>query len=285
MSDKKVWLHSLVVDFMETSTANRMGEKFGEEKMWDRPVVGFANGADPIFAAYKDRSACGVEHWTPSEIFANAYPDEDFSPGDLTVISWILPQTSLSKADCAKSTTDPAERWARARILGEPVNDLLREYMTNTLHKNGYQAISPVLHPEWTRLETPEQIYTSKWSERHMAHAAGLGTFGLCDALITPVGKAIRLGSIVVKVDVAPDPRPYTDIHAYCLYFSKGTCGACIKRCPVGSISKDGRDKRSCRVFLRGPSTDYVKEHFDLDGYGCGMCQTAVPCEHGIPTI
>ena len=37
--------------------------------------------------------------------------------------------------------------------------------------------------------------------ETHAAHAAGLGTFGLCDGLITPIGKAIRVGSVVAKMN------------------------------------------------------------------------------------
>jgi hypothetical protein len=29
---------------------------------------------------------------------------------------------------------------------------------------------------------------------------------------------------------------------------------------------------------------DYVKAHYGFDGYGCGSCQTKVPCESKIPT-
>jgi len=31
------------------------------------------------------------------------------------------------------------------------------------------------------------------------------------------------------------------------------------------------------------PDTD-VKSNFGFDGYGCGLCQTKVPCESKIPT-
>ncbi len=283
MADKKEWLRELVTHFILTSPVNRMGEKYDEEKIWDKPLVGFANGADPIFARYKSADGCGLDHWTPAEIFAKVYPEEQFGPQELTVVSWILPQTALSKAECGKAFHDLSERWSRSRIFGELVNDALREHMTEALTQAGYKCIAPILHPEWTRLETPEQVFTSKWSERHMAHAAGLGTFGLCDGLITPLGKAHRTGSIVVKIDLPADKRPYTDKNAYCLYFVKGTCGLCIKRCPAGALSEQGHDKPPCRAFLRGYSTDYNREHFGLDGYGCGMCQTAVPCESGIP--
>ena len=26
-----------------------------------------------------------------------------------------------------------------------------------------------------------------------------------------------------------------------------------------------------------------LREHFGFEGYGCGLCQTGVPCESGIP--
>jgi hypothetical protein len=43
------------------------------------------------------------------------------------------------------------------------------------------------------------------------------------------IGKAMRLGSIVVKAPLIPDERPYTDIHTYCLHFAKGgKCNACV---------------------------------------------------------
>ena len=47
---------------------------------------------------------------------------------------------------------------------------------------------------------------------------SGLGTFGLCDGLITPVGKAVRIGSVIAKVRISSSPRPYNVHHAYCLH-------------------------------------------------------------------
>ena len=78
-------------------------------------------------------------------------------------------------------------------------------------------------------------VFSSAWSERHIAHACGLGTFGLCDGLITPVGKSMRLGSVIAQMPVEPASRPYTDHHAYCLHYARGTCGVCMQRCPVGA--------------------------------------------------
>jgi epoxyqueuosine reductase QueG len=280
----KNWIVSIIRDFMETSAANRMGEAFGEEKMWEPPLVKFASGADELFQKYKTPDICGEEHWLPTEAFAKFYPESQADAEEIAVISWVLPQTEATKESLRQETVNPSERWARARIFGEAINNALRLHVTDTLRAAGYQAGAPMLHPEWRRLESVKRVYSSKWSERHAAYAAGHGTFGLCDALITKVGKAHRLGSVVVKMKIKPDERPYKDVYEYCLYYRNGTCGLCVKKCPAGAITLEGgHDKKKCHDFLHGGTPAYIKEHFGLDGYGCGFCQVNVPCESGIP--
>jgi epoxyqueuosine reductase len=57
-----------------------------------------------------------------------------------------------------------------------------------------------MLASNWTVVNSQRYSYASSWSERHAAYAAGLGTFGLCDGLITARGKAVRFGSIISKL-------------------------------------------------------------------------------------
>ena len=94
----------------------------------------------------------------------------------------------------------------------------------------------------------------------------------------------MRTGSVVARIDVSPTPRPYTGHQAYCLFFSKGICGKCITRCPVGALNEEGHDKIKCYNHLKPVTADYVKSEYGFDGYGCGLCQTKVPCESKIPT-
>jgi epoxyqueuosine reductase len=89
---------------------------------------------------------------------------------------------------------------------------------------------------------------------------------------------------VVAHIQISPTVRPYTDHRAYCLFFTKGICGKCMSRCPVGAITEGGHDKVKCLNHLRPATADYVKSHYGFDGYGCGLCQTAVPCESKIPT-
>ena len=157
--------------------------------------------------------------------------------------------------------------------------------LTSTLTQAGYPALAPVLTRDWKVKNSKPFWMASKWSERHAAYAAGLGTFGLCDGLITPVGKAIRAGSVVAKIDIPPTGRPYSDHRAYCLFFSKNACGECIKRCPAGALSKKGlHNKEKCNNHIQDIVAVHTKENFGFPGRGgCGLCQTGVPCESKIP--
>ena len=131
-----------------------------------------------------------------------AHPDVPVTAEELTVISWILPQTAATRADNAAEDMFLAQRWARSRIFGEKFNHDLRSYVADTLTAHGYPAVAPMEHADFKVHESEAYVWASTWSERHSAHAAGLGTFGLCDGLITPVGKAMRAGSVVAKIDI-----------------------------------------------------------------------------------
>jgi epoxyqueuosine reductase len=273
------WIKSLILDFIATSPQNTM-QNGTAEPAWDFALVGFASGADPIWQQYKEY--VGAFHWTPWEVFNQHRPEEAASAQQLTVISWILPQREAVRKTNRRAKTYPSEEWARIRIFGEAFNTALRRNVVVSLEQAGYAAIAPMLAPNWTVVRSERFSYASSWSERHAAHAAGLGTFGLCDGLITAKGKAMRVGSVVAKIAVEPTPRLYTNHRAYCLFFADGTCGQCIDRCPARAITEAGHDKEKCRQHLVR-SREYVKETYHFEGYGCGLCQVGVPCESGIP--
>ena len=272
-------IKKLITDFIAGSPVNTMGTE-SKEPAWDDALVGFASGADPIWQQYKEY--IGPFHWTPWEVFTQYHPEEAARPEDLTVVSWVLPQRQMVRRANRRAKKYPAEEWARIRVYGEEFNVALRRHLVQRLEKAGHAAVAPMLVPNWTIVKSQRFSYASSWSERHAAHAAGLGTFGLCDGLITARGKALRAGSVVARIAVAPTPRPYANHRAYCLYFAEGTCGRCIDRCPVGAISEAGHDKEKCREHLVH-SRAYVEKTYKFVGYGCGLCQVGVPCEAGIP--
>lgn len=273
------WIEGIIRNFV-ASPANTM-KKWGDERAWAEPLVGFSSGADPLYQFYKED--IGDFYVTPIEFFAHHYQGLEVEPMELTVISWILPQTGRTKADHRMETHFPSERWARSRIYGEEANVRLKEHVVEALKEAGYEALAPMLSPLWKTQRSDKYGFASTWSERHAAYAAGLGTFGLSDGLITPRGKAMRTGSVIARIDISPSERPYTDHNAYCLFYAKGTCGKCIERCPIGAITEEGHNKVTCRKYVN-MTRQYVPRHYGFDGYGCGFCQTGVPCESRIPS-
>ena len=274
------WLAAVITEFTAASPANSLGLTSGE-KAFDRPLVGFSSGADPLYEEY--RRHIGSFYLTPPDFFATTSGDKPPTASELTVISWIIPSTERTRREQAMQTKYPSERWARTRALGEDFNSALRRHVVATLEAAGIFAIAPLLSTLWSRSDQGPYAPCSNWSERHAAYAAGLGTFGLCDGLITPKGKAVRVGSVIARLQVEPSLRPYTDHHAYCLHFSHDSCRQCIPRCPVNALSEHGHDKKRCMQYTEQTMHTYIKEQYGLDTYACGLCQAGVACTSGIP--
>lgn len=274
------WLERAIREFCASSPDNSLKNEI-DERAWDEPLVGFSSGADPLYLMIQED--IGPFYLTPLEVFRKAFPHINASPEDLTVVSWILPQTEATKADNRQEDRLASERWLRSRHFGEIFNAMLRRYVVETLQGAGFEAISPVDAPFWSREVSARYGLSSRWSERHAAYVSGLGTFGLCDGLITPRGKAIRCGSVVARIPLPATPRAYTDHHEYCLHFSNGTCGECMQRCPSGAITASGHDKGKCFHYLREVVAEDARHRLGIETYGCGLCQTGVPCESRIP--
>lgn len=280
-SNASEWIRHLIENFLDQPSENCI-KTGSEERAWGYPLVGFSRGDDPLYSAFKEH--VGTLHWTPQEAFAQVFPEMSVKPGELAIVSWVLPQTEATKRDNRAATFYPSERWARARVRGEKINEGLRRYLVQEIMDAGVLALAPTLLPQWTIGSSERYVMGSSWSERHAAYASGLGTFGLSDGLITEKGKAHRVGSVIARIETEITPRPYSDHHEYCLFFSEGTCRACIERCPAQAITDEGHDKLKCYKHTVGVCSTYVQSQFDLDGgYGCGLCQTGVPCESRIP--
>lgn len=246
---------------------------------FDAPLVGFAAADDPLFQEFKH--VIGDFHCTPAEMVARSFPAAPWLPR--TVISWALPVTAPTRISNRAEALYPSQAWAQTRHLGEACNTALRHHIVSWLSSQGSQAAAPQLLPAWREFrETPVGI-ASTWSERHAAYVAGLGTFSLNDALITPKGIAHRLGSVITDLSLLPSSRPYPERRANCLYYREGTCGVCIQRCPVGALSTSGHDKNLCREHVYGTIPAAVSERYGVTSTGCGLCQTRVPCEGAIP--
>ncbi|MEY8001346.1 4Fe-4S binding protein [Clostridium sp. Mt-5] len=240
-------------------------------KIFEKPIFAFGDTDDEYFELLKQPSAIGKHFLLPKE----------WLPRSKTVISFFLSFSEAVRKGNRKNMLWPSEEWLHGRIEGQNFLNKLCIYLRSELIDAGYNSLVPSLDKRfWTVTSSndsthPEVLFTSNWSERHVAFVCGLGTFGLSKGLITQRGIAGRFGSILTELYLSPDRREYKKVYEYCLM-----CGKCIKNCPANAISmENGKNHTICSEFLNKTAEKYKPR------YGCGKCQVGVPCECRIPRI
>lgn len=255
--------------YVQEEPGNRLPAS--EQPFFDAPLIGVAAADDPLWQQYKQ--LIGPFHCRPDE----------FLPGAKTVICWTLPISRSTRESNRKQADVPSLAWSQTRSFGDDFLMAMRGHLVAWLQQQGWQAVAPLLAPGYQRLiDTPVGL-ASTWSERHAAYLAGLGTFSLNDGLITSQGIAHRLASVVTDCPLTPTVAERPHYQHNCLYYRKGTCGACITRCPAGAITTAGHDKLRCDAYLYTDLTPRLAEQYGTPIPGCGLCQTRVPCEQQIP--
>lgn len=262
-------IEKFIKELVNKSPLNRLTSVDGGA-IFDEPLIGFADGLDTLFEDYKH--IIGEYYLTPAEALQKLVqiePRESIND-DISVICWALPFTERIRSSNAVNRALPASPlWFNGQQQGEKFNNYIREQVVQYIRDRGYLAIAPFNSPFYERVGR----YQTNWSERHALYAAGMGTFGLSRWLITERGVAMRCGSVVANLKLKPTLRQHVSHTEDCLFYSNGTCGECIARCPSGAITSEGLDKPKCR--------EYLDLHAKAEG--CGLCQTNVPCESKIP--
>ena len=233
-------------------------------KIYEAPIFAFGSVDDELYIKYKSFDVIGSHFLSPSEWMQSAK----------TVISFFLPYTEKIRIANSASFNWPADEWLHGRYEGHNLLKALLQHLLETLIKAGYESMVPSIDPRYEVGNAGQNNkYASNWSERHVAYACGLGTFGLSKGLITKKGMCGRFGSILTELDLPKDIRDYEGVYDYCTM-----CGICVDRCPVHAISlDDGKNHLPCDDFL-----DKVRQKHN-PRYGCGKCQVSVPCESEIP--
>lgn len=272
----KPYLINAAISYIKNSEDNyisaqiAISDRSARMKIFDDPIFAFGAVDDQYFTLMKDPSAIG-EHFLPPQ---------DWLPQAKSVISFFLPFSEAVRKGNRTDRVWPSEEWLHGRIEGQSLINKLCRHLQAQLIQAGYNSVVPSQDKRyWTKTEFnsnsshPEASFTSNWSERHAAFVCGLGTFGLSKGLITEKGISGRFGSIITELYLSPDKRNYTELYEYC-----SMCGSCAKNCPVNAISiENGKDHLICSKFLDRTRLRYEPR------YGCGKCQTGVPCESGIP--
>ena len=251
-------------------------------RLFDPPIFAVADAADPWFPRLKQVIA--PFHWTPDEALRIVAPNATAR----RVIVWCLPISEAVRKPSYGETMFPSRSWAYARTKANPILRRMTDGLVARLNGSGFAAVAPTQLPKQPDDPREPGSIIPRWSLRHVGFVAGLGTFGISGGLITARGIAHRMSSVVTDADVPVTPRPYgDDPFAWCLRSSRGTCGACIERCPVGSVGKTNFERNipACfnhRETIRAKAPElynWTSEHL-----GCGLCQTNVPCESKNPT-
>ena len=236
---------------------------------WGEPLVGFADASHPYILNLK--TIIDTTHELPTDVL------EDAS----VVIVYYVPFTRELAETNETGTQYASAEWARAYEETNEMFKNLNAFLIKQLEMRGWHAgISP------KSATFDQKRLKSDWSYRHFAYAAGLGSFGLNNMLLTKSGCCGRFNTLVTNLEVEPD-QPMTD--EYCLYKKNGSCAVCVKHCPTGALTTEGYDRHKCYELLMKNArihTEYGSSYVDESGKKansvgsdvCGKCVTPSPC-------
>ena len=240
-------------------------------RMFDSALVGVSSASDTLFTkTCKRPEVVGPHFITPIEWLSEAK----------SVISIFFNFTTPVIASNITDPIWPSYEWLYARYEGQMFINRMMSELQRFLQTKGFTVVVPSSDSRFMDVNVSTDTrslsgmsFTSVWSERHVAYASGLGTFGLSKGLITRNGVAGRFGSIVTSLSLDPTARRYSGIYEYC-----SMCGKCAANCPAEAITlKRGKDHFRCNEF-----GSKIKEKFS-PRLGCGNCQVGVPCQKSVP--
>jgi epoxyqueuosine reductase QueG len=226
----------------------------GTTTRWKKPIVGFADAKDPLFAVLK--RVISTEHLLP----------RDLLPTAKTVIAFFIPferQVAISNI----TGTLASEQWAIAYVETNRLIAAICEHMQGSLESDNYHVETiPATH----NFDMAKLV--SNWSHRHIGYIAGLGKFGVNNMIITERGCCGRIGSFVTDLDLDADRRSQKEA---CLYRHDASCLKCVDRCVNTALFEDRFDRFRCYdMCLRNE-----KQFNDLGTADvCGKCLVGLPC-------
>lgn len=232
--------------------------------IYREPIVGFAKADSEYMESLPEVSE---GHGKPIDVL----------DGAKTVIAYFIPYT-LAFNDENKFEGLASESWAKGYEDTNEMIGRLNEYIISEVEKTGFRAVLP---PDEMSTFDRENI-RSYWSQRHMGYAAGIGTFGLNNMLITEKGCSGRLGSVVADFECEWD-EPMKE--EQCLHKQSGVCLVCVRNCMSGAISEsEPFDREKCYEICKANARVYDKfgssYGSDIGSEVCGKCISFSPCAY-----
>ena len=223
---------------------------------WKQPLTGFADIRHPQIRTFKE--LIKSDHFMPEDIVENP----------TVIICYFIPfENEIGNSNIPGRAGEPSDTWARAYKETNEMMAALNQFLVDEIRSAGFRAA----------FKPNDQLFSdtnlkSRWSHRHFAYLAGLGTFGINNMMITKNGCCGRINSIVADIPVEPD-QPLTQ--EKCLYKAKGVCQACINRCTEQALTLEGFDRQKCSDTC---------DRTQLFGHGiCGKCVVNLPCTYKDP--
>lgn len=230
--------------------------------LWRRPLIGFADTDHPGFLRL--RQAVLPDHALPQEIL----------PDCRTAVVCFLP-FSLEVIQSNREGRYASPLWVMAYQRSAQVLGSVGQLIQTIAEEEGFRAVIPTD----TGYAAPG-LYKSRWSHRHIAFLAGMGTFGKHNLLITSKGCCGYYTSLVTTLPLTGDPIP--DKQA-CLFYQGKDCGLCIKQCVGGALTKEGFCREKCYAMCMENQPVQQKRGLDLPADACGKCAVCLPCSFASP--
>jgi hypothetical protein len=181
-----LYIEKAVKDFVLTSPLNCMVD-FQNKPFFGETVLTFANGDSPIFKNLKQ--TVSESHLLPREILENQIPipfriKPGFELKNVMVIAGALPvNPEIIRAE-ARSQYGSSLIHNHMNCLGGHWGFLkaVCDYIEVLFYILGHSAVAPFFSPLFR--DEPKKMAENcrktvcNWSERHVAEACGLGTFG-----------------------------------------------------------------------------------------------------------
>ncbi|MBQ6370600.1 MAG: epoxyqueuosine reductase, partial [Firmicutes bacterium] len=139
--------------------------------VWGEPIVGFADAWHPYIQAL--RETISPSHVMPQEVL----------PDCRIIVAYYVPFTRELARTNLRADHLASPEWARTYEETNAMFGDLNQSLIDFLTSKGYHAAIS------SKAGTFDQVkLISDWSQRHIAYAAGLGTFGMNNMLITKKG-------------------------------------------------------------------------------------------------
>jgi len=232
----------------------------GIKNFWEPPLLAALNTDHPLIPGLKKSVSPG--HLMPRELL----------PGAKTVVIFFIPFTDRIIESNLEGEA-ASEEWALSYVLTNSLLGFISEEVEKLLVRHGFQVAKINATHNFDK-----ETLMSRWSHRHLAWIAGLGSFGLNNMLITSKGCCGRFGSLVTDVDcgILGIPLACGPQNERCLNKIDGTCGICRKKCPVGAYGEDGKfDRHKCYNACLGNAE--IHKSIGLADV-CGKCLVGLPC-------